>query len=169
MKYELAVKAFDGNKAKQGDIVTVRPHPWNWGLKEIKEYLIVIMDSDSTFTEIREKYDMYDRSKLYTDKSESAPYFSSPQFKIPLADLKANMPDLDIAKVENPETIYQPFKSAGQLVQKFDGKKANRMVRYRDVDTASSLADKDTELSLLKTVTIIEEKSSGKKVVLDGK
>jgi hypothetical protein len=56
MKFEMAVAVVDeadlasGHKRKkQGDIVAIRPHPWNWGRKEVDEYLIVIADLPYTY------------------------------------------------------------------------------------------------------------------------
>lgn len=56
MKYELALAIKDkedvfdkkGNlvhgRSKKGDIIAVRPYPFNWGTEAVKQFLIVIVD-----------------------------------------------------------------------------------------------------------------------------
>lgn len=45
--YEFALACSDepeAHRKKEGDIIAVRPYPWDWGKKEEKDHLIVILD-----------------------------------------------------------------------------------------------------------------------------
>lgn len=45
--HEILIAACDepeAHRKKEGDVICVRPHPWNWGRKEVDRYLIVIVD-----------------------------------------------------------------------------------------------------------------------------
>jgi len=184
-KFELLIAANDeadlatGHKRKkEGDIVAVRPHPWNWGRKEIDNYLVVIIESNMTIRELRTMCE----ESLLRKKSDGTiitrtafsileqdgganiddyEKYSKRACKIDLADLKAEVPDLDLDKVHDRNLKYQPFKSAKQLVHKFSD------IKEADVDTVSSMAGKDHEFSIdMQTKSLVYNKMLDRKEVL---
>ena len=56
------------------------------------------------------------------------------RYKIPLSVLG----NIDLAKVQNKTYIYQPFKKASQLVEKFDGKDGRYDLKVQDVDCVAT-------------------------------
>jgi len=153
MKYELAIAVADeqdtspndqypngAKRKKQGDIISVRPHPWNWGRKEIDQYLIVIINSDIDYEELR--------VELETNRTN--PEDIKNKYKIDFTELKKLLPELDMEKVEDKNKIYQPFKKATQLVEKFDGIGANHALGTQFVDCGD---DSEKEKDLPKTVS----------------
>jgi hypothetical protein len=120
--WELAVQPWDkedlpsGHKrAKAGDIVAVKPYPWNWGGAELRNYLIVIVEN-MTEEEMLEL-----ASPLYLDDNRGT--LESPgvvtgkrKFKLDIDKLKLNiLPTLDKTKLQDQGKTenYQPFKDAG--------------------------------------------------------
>lgn len=65
------------------------------------------------------------------------------RYRIPL-DILGN---IDLSKVRDKTKIYQPFKKASQLVQKFDGKEGRRLLSVDDVDCAATGIDKEQEIT----------------------
>lgn len=122
--WELAIQPWDkadlpsGHKrAKQGDIVAVKPYPWAWGKAELRNYLIVIVDN------MTEEEAMAIMSPLYeNDISDSMDkngmlipgvVTGKRKFKLDINKLKANiLPDLDKTKLKDQSKAvnYQPFK-----------------------------------------------------------
>ena len=100
--WELAIQPWDkadlasGHKrAKAGDIVAVKPYPWNWGTIELQNYLIIIVDNLT---------------------KEEALQIVERKFKIDIGKLKTNiLPTLDESKLADQSKTenYQPFKDAG--------------------------------------------------------
>ena len=107
--WELAIQPWDkanlasGHKrAKAGDIVAVKPYPWNWGTIELQNYLIIIVDNLT-----KEEALQLEASGVVTGKRK---------FKIDIRKLKTNiLPTLDESKLvdQNKMENYQPFKDAG--------------------------------------------------------
>ncbi|MFW9874245.1 MAG: hypothetical protein ACFFG0_14160 [Candidatus Thorarchaeota archaeon] len=113
MKYELLIAVIDeddlgsGHKRKkQGDIVAIRPYPWSWGRCEIDEYLVIIAEIDNDITSMKKK--------LHKHKGKN---LEKHRYKIDMTSLKNNYcAELDMAKVENKNYIYQPFKKSSELI-----------------------------------------------------
>ena len=120
--WELAIQPWDkadlasGHKrAKQGDVVAVKPYPWAWGKVELSNYLILIVNN------MTEEEAMEMMQPLYQDDTPGT--IESPgvvtgkrKFKIDIAKLKTNiLPTLDIVKLEDQSKTenYQPFKDGG--------------------------------------------------------
>lgn len=176
-KYELLISVIDepdnksGHKRKkEGDIVSVRRHPFNWGSKDIADYLIVIVQSDLDFYEMQKLTiehfkDGFDW--LPNVDTVPGPYpeiLEKHRFKMPFDIIKAGwIPDLNISKIQNKSYRYQPFKSAAQLVQKFDGKNHNDYLTKQDVDTVSNVVGEDQEISIdmVEQVSLIWDKYKG--------
>ena len=142
-KWEFAIAIKDeadlasGHKRKkEGDIISVKPAPWNWGKKEVKEYLIVTMDG-LTEQEAHNKCKPYwdweqkgedppklipntityfdeDLQKEVTDttmvfdKEEMA--VAKRRYKIPLSKLTESNSLVDLSKIKDPKVEYQPFQ-----------------------------------------------------------
>lgn len=162
-KYEILIagknEAEDYRKNKF-DILAIRQYPWNWGAKEIKLGLVVIVESNKTFEEMRDyESDLWENKStevevLYKDIKGLShdDLFSTYQFKkkggysINYIILKTYLTDLNDSKMENMGMAYQPFKNNAQLIQKFDGKNGNRLIRNEDVDTVSVDVTESSEL-----------------------
>ncbi len=173
-KYEILIGGKDQTEAhryNKGDILAIRPHPWNWGAKEIKIGLVVIAESTKTMDEMKTYEDFifeHDISKAqikgneYRQKREAG---TDAGYKlkrkcinnIDLVELRKTITDLNDTKMEDKAVIYQPCKKASQLVQKFDGLNGSRLVEEKDVDTVSSVAAKEAEISInIDSVTLIK-------------
>ena len=120
--WELAIQPWDkadlasGHKrAKAGDIVAVKPYPWNWGTIELQNYLIIIVDNltEEEALQIAEPLYLGDNSGTL-----EAPgvVIGKRKFKIDIGKLKTNiLPTLDKSKLagQSKTENYQPFKDAG--------------------------------------------------------
>ncbi len=165
-KYELAVavtnEPANGVFVRQqaGDIVTIKPHPWNWGAVEIRNYLIVIVEINRSYSMLKGRvqggiYRDLISTALVTErdylngtdagraKSEFEMVFAN-RYKFAIAKIKQRLPDLNLAKVANKLLRYQPFKNKTQLLQKFDGLNRRRFLTENDVDCVSTSKPGDT-------------------------
>ncbi len=174
-KYELAICVVDElapHRKKEGDIVSIRSHSWNWGAKEIDEYLIVIIETARNFKYLNNlidqsvyrdlvtagnplvKQSVYENfTKLDEITGQRQRQFSEfevaykNRFQVSHARVKNKLTDLNLSKVRNKLIKYQPFKNRSQLIQKFDGLNNNRLITESDCDCASIHADNNTEFS----------------------
>lgn len=148
---------------KEGDISSIKPYPRNCGRKVIDEYLIVIVECNKAEIKTRlraplwanglvegvdfrdiEKEDgldpiVYPSQDYVWDIQANMPMkrpkeLAKRRYKIPLNILG----NIDMAKVQNKIYIYQPFKKASQLVQKFDGINSPYDLKIKDVDCTAS-------------------------------
>lgn len=158
-KYEFAVTIKDESerhRKKAGDISSVRPYPRNCGSKTIKQYLIVIVETSKTFEEMQNFTIRQFADPNVDSKEKEAIAFEEGQkpiakrrYKIPLDLLKNDfIADLDMVKVSDPEVRYQPFKSASQLVARFDGLEKRQYMEEKDVDTVSLSSAKYEEFCI---------------------
>lgn len=123
--WELAIQPNDkadlpsGHKrAKAGDIVAVKPYPWEWGKAELRNYLII------TVTNMTEEEAQSLMSPLWEgdnpgDMLEPGAITGKRKFKIDLDKLKKDiLPDLDKTKLSEQGKIedYQPFKDANVTI-----------------------------------------------------
>lgn len=139
--WELAIQPWDkadlasGHKrAKAGDIVAVKPYPWQWGKMELQNYLIVIVNN------MTEEEAMQIMEPLYKDDGKGT--LESPgvvtgkrKFKLDIKKLKDNiLPTLDETKLADQakETNYQPFKDAGITIS-IDTLEADLMQNKHDL------------------------------------
>ena len=159
-KYELiiAVKNESPSYRKQeGDLMAVKSYPCNWGRKEIGAGLIIIINSPRTLAQLEDMiYDMlYEygatiiNHKEYDDlvvkEQDKCKLYTKNRYSLSLIEIQKHITDLDMSKVRNKTYIYQPFKKASQLVQKFDGRNGNRSLSIGDVDSLSTVAGKEQE------------------------
>ena len=173
MKYEILIanERPEKHQFDEGDIVAIRPHPWNWGAKEIDQYFIVIVDTDLSLAEMQ-NFTVRNFFGVSTKEQESSVFetvgipISKRRYQIKLTDIKSRIiSDLDLAKVRDVSVKYQPFKAEAKLVQKFDGIKGNHLIDAKDVDCASLFVSKDAETAVnLLVENIIFDKQDGKLV-----
>ena len=147
--YEFAIAVGDesgSKRKKEGDVVAIAAHPHNWGLKEIDSLLIILVEHDETLGDLQELYltPLYEGELTQADivamiqaragtplADEPLPeMISKRKYSMPLADIKAEMIELDLDKVRDKNIIYQPCKSKNQLVSKLPISKS-------DVDTGN--------------------------------
>lgn len=105
MKWDLCIGTWgNGHKTEDGDIIAVRPSGWQWGKKELTQYLIVVVDGLSK----EEANNLV--SSQYEDGDKEKPIVNKRRFKIPLDIIgKGWVPDLDITAAKDKEIKYQPF------------------------------------------------------------
>lgn len=163
-----------GNHRKQeGDIISMKPYPRNCGLKVLDSALVIIVEcsksdrkalkqkltrplfenglvEDVDFRELATEdgldYVVYPKKQYVWDRQARMPIkrpkmIAKRRYKIPLNMLG----NIDLVKVRNPTYIYQPFKKASQLVEKFDGKGANEFLEEKDVDCVALGVSKEQE------------------------
>jgi len=165
MKYELCIAVADEidlhpvtKRKKQGEIICVRPYPWNWGRREIDEYFIVLVESAKTYEEIsivREGIWRHPENKKLISEAEAndlaetgevPDYVDKNRFKIDISMLTIEIAGFDQQKMENKNYIYQPMKSKSQLVAKFDGLNNNRYLDPAEADTSCLAASDEEEI-----------------------
>lgn len=170
-KYELAICVVDEPETlrkKEGDILAICAYPWNWGLKEIDQCLIVIVEfiTSMSIHELRRKFKgfLYTNGLeygfdfcelIYEDRGIDPKDYPDSEYDWDLRNDKPilkptivgkhkfNVPltglgSIDLTKVRNKNYKYQPFKKASQLVQKFDGKGKNKSLSLAEVDCGLS-------------------------------
>ena len=110
--FAIAAMSNDGKKRmKEGDVVAYKPHPWAWGKKEIKQFVIVTIDG-LTEEEARAKCE-----PAYGKVISAADAPGPPQreillkhaHQIPLAALKTLHPEIDLKKIRDTKVSYQPL------------------------------------------------------------
>jgi len=125
MDFEFAIAVKDeadlasGHKRKkQGDIIAVKPAPWNWGKKEVDQYLIVPV-TGLTKEEAHELCQpSYAGGVLQKDlptglEADPVAIVAKRRYSIPLAIIKTGWKtDMIIADVEDKKKVYQPLKDA---------------------------------------------------------
>lgn len=146
--HEILLKISGKGKAAEGDIIAVRPHGFNWGLNEIKHFLILLVFDNRTTDELSKlcKRPLYIDGREIEEINEAQEacfdmgiLFIEPEkavdfrFKIDIEDLKILNPELNLTKVRE-NTIYQPYKKASKLIEKFNGKKGNHKLTVANVN-----------------------------------
>jgi hypothetical protein len=106
-KYEIAVAVateddIPGHKRKdEGDIIAIVKSPHVWGKKEVDEFIIVPIELKDDIGTLKRKL------------QSPATNGGMREYKIDLATLKTKLAEVDLAKVRDKKTKYQPFlKSA---------------------------------------------------------
>ena len=120
-KYELLIACVDepeAHRKKEGDIVAVRPYPFNWGTKEVDQYFIVIIEADEDLSIMRATYERpLLEGGVIDDLNGSVPQLAKNQFSIPLNIIKKGwMPNLDLTQVRDKRKVYQPLKDANIIM-----------------------------------------------------
>lgn len=168
-------------RKKEGDIISVRPYPNHWGRKSIDEYFVVIVECavDSLILKQRLteplwengliwgidfrklEYDRHHVDQVQYPVSEYCWHIKNQRpikrpkmqakrrYRIPLDRFAI----LDKAKVQNKKYIYQPFKKASQLVQRFDGLEGRHYLEKKEVDCVAPGIGEEQEFVVLWTNT----------------
>jgi len=127
-KFEFAVKAFDSEdlasghkRSKKGDIIAYKPYPHTWGTMEQNDYIHIIVDG-ITEEEARQMCSPYYEGGVETFDIESQPaVVGKRKYAFDFDKLKNGWkPDLDMAKIENPNIKYQPFKDENIVINADD-------------------------------------------------
>jgi len=120
--FEFAVAVVDeddlasGHKRKkQGDLIAVKPAPWNWGRKEVDEYLIVPttgLTKEEAHSLCQPYYEGGVKQEDITEDSNPA-IVGKRRYSIPLSTIKDGWkPDMVTKDVEDKKKVYQPLKDA---------------------------------------------------------
>lgn len=121
-KYEFAIAVCDeseSHRKKEGDIIAVKPYPWEWGKKELNQYLIVVVDGL-----VKEEADKLCAPQFETGKdwwpSDELPQsniIAKRRFKIDLNILKSEFDsEMDLAMVMDKKVKYQPIKDKNTVI-----------------------------------------------------
>jgi hypothetical protein len=124
MKFEFAVKAFDSEdlasghkRSKKGDIIAYKPYPHTWGSCEQNDYIHIVVDG-LTEEETQQMCLPYYEGGVETFDIEKQPkVLGKRKYAFDFDKLKAGWkPDLDMAKIEDSNVKYQPFKDENIVI-----------------------------------------------------
>lgn len=112
MKVSIALATYDGEgtRHKAGDIIAVKPAGWQWGRKEVKEYLIaeVELPGISSLEEAEKlQLPLYENGTLDPEGNEVI--IGKRRFQLPLEEIEKTIP-LDREKLVDKGQEYQPLK-----------------------------------------------------------
>ena len=152
--YDLLIAVADepeAHRKKEGDIIAIRPHGWKWGLKEIDQYLVVVIEADEP--DVNFMRGLFERPLLEGDHVEGITFrhvfgedsisavdmqgnpifdpirLGKNKYRISLESL--GLGEDELKKVRDKSVIYQPFLKASHVVSKFETMQA------KDVDCIS--------------------------------
>jgi hypothetical protein len=114
-KWEFAIAVADepeAHRKKEGDIIAVKPYPWQWGTKEQDAYMIVIVDGltkDEAHNYCKPLYPNGETDENIIMEQNIKP-IAKRRHSIPLDVLKSKMPELNFSKIRNKTLVYQPMK-----------------------------------------------------------
>lgn len=115
-KWEIAITVCSEPEAyrkQEGDIIAFKPSPWNWGTKEVDQYLIVTIDGMTQDEVLALCFPMYAGGELNEEVIINNRMYpiGKRRYRLPLLILKDGwFPSLDIQKVRDKSLIYQPLK-----------------------------------------------------------
>ena len=118
--FEFAIACRDepeAHRKKEGDIIAVRPYPWEWGKKEEKNYLIVLMDGlvkeeaqKLTIPQWNLGLDWYPSDGVESEILGLVT-IAKRRFKLPFDIISDGWhKNLDIDKIRDRRSNYQPLK-----------------------------------------------------------
>jgi serine/threonine protein phosphatase PrpC len=115
-KWEIALAVCDEPenwRKKKGDVIAFKPAPWNWGKKELDQYLIVIVDGmtqDEVVQLCKPMYEGGETNEEIIIANRMKP-IGKRRYKLPLGILRAGwLPSLDLQKVADKNMVYQLLK-----------------------------------------------------------
>jgi len=118
-EFAIAVKDEEGKRKKQGDIIAVKPAPWDWGRKEVDEYLIVPvtgLTKEEAHNLCQPHYDGGVKQEDITVENIPA-IVGKRRYNIPLDTIKTGWcADMITVDVEDKTKIYQPLKDAKVVI-----------------------------------------------------
>jgi len=151
----LATKNKEGKRAKEGDVICVRPAGWQWGVKERKQFLIVEVDvpeidnvPDSRMLEAP----LFENTDLdwWPGEDEDDTILEKRRFKIDLDELKTKIKaekgkDIDKDKIQDDEVDYQPIENDTLADVLFDKKNNKKLDDFNKVMKKDGLKQKDSD------------------------
>ena len=102
----------ESHRKKEGDIIAVKPSPWQWGKKELDQYLIVTIDGLTKEEADKLCIPKFETGEDWWPSGElSQPNIvAKRRFKISFDILKANFDNsIDLVKVRDKQIKYQPL------------------------------------------------------------
>jgi hypothetical protein len=116
-KWEIAIAVCnepESYRKQEGDIIAFKPSPWNWGNKEVDQYLIVTVDGMTQDEMVNLCKPMYEGGE--TDEAVAIENNIKPtakrRYRLPLGLLKNGwLPTLDTQKVRDKKLTYQPLQN----------------------------------------------------------
>lgn len=153
MKISIALKLNDGGdgslKATEGDIVAVCPSGWQWGTKEIEQYLIIELNLGTYVTALSHAKKFMSRNwnnaKFSPDTDADGSIISTAihkcRFNISFDDLDIVAQSLGITidwkRVRDIEDNYQPFEGytvpTSALLNLVKDKRLGRKIQLSDI------------------------------------
>ncbi len=130
----LANNATEAHRKKEGDIVVVKKGDWEWGRKELQQYLVVLVDVEEPFTEEEIKNFrtplLEDGSLLVEHAEENAQRngraghavkrLAKNRYRIGFADIQRLLDQqsitIDWTRVRDEEDRYQPLLDRGIIL-----------------------------------------------------
>lgn len=230
--YETLIMGRDrslSHQVNEGDIISIRPYPFNWGAKEIAMGVVVLFEHEAIgHDELEQLYvdtiheggktgrevdteqqaatdargawiDAYIEANASQEIKDIVAYSKENQdplpssawivldsylsenvypaadkagktiplrptllqkrtYRIKISELEKKASSYDRIKQQDKTKIYQPFKQASQVVEKFDGKDGNCLVTEDQVDTGEE-AETETILTRIEFEAAIEQKT----------
>lgn len=142
--FEFAIAVCDepeSHRKQEGDIIAVKASPWKWGKKELKQYLIIVVDGlekeeadKLCIPQFKSGEDWWPSYELFQPE-----IVAKRRFKVELNILKSNFdPNMDLLKVKNKTEEYQPIKDK------------NIIITTNSIETTSLIYDKYSKISYIK-------------------
>lgn len=128
--WELAIakRDEDGARKKLGDVIAVKPYPWEWGRMELKHYLILVVDGISQEEAEKMIWPLYqypDGMILTDGWIDYGMILGKRRFNIDTAKIQtmAGKRPVEWRLCFDPESTYQPFDH-GEMIFDFKSDKA---------------------------------------------
>ena len=123
-KYEFAIAVCDEaetHRKKEGDIIAVKPSPWQWGKKELDQYLIITIDGLTKEEADKLCIPQFETGEDWwpSDELPQPKIIAKRRFKISLDTLKSGFhPMIELGKIRDKNIKYQPFKDKNVIISK---------------------------------------------------
>jgi hypothetical protein len=118
MKWELLIEIKDKPElvgimypqhSKKGDIIAVKPYPWEWGEIEKRNYLVVVVDGIEADEAKKLQKPLFDKED-FDPALEKPIMMAKRKFNIDFNKLKS-METIDEEQLLDPNVVYQPLKN----------------------------------------------------------
>jgi len=115
-KWEVAIAVCDepeAHRKKEGDIIAFKPAPWDWGKKELDQYLIVTIDgmSKHEVAQLCQPLVENGETDIEVIDKKGLKILKKRRYNFPLDILKNGwVSGLSLQKVRNKNLVYQPVK-----------------------------------------------------------
>lgn len=114
--FEFAIAVCDepeAHRKKEGDIIAVKSTPWNWGTKELDQYLIITLDglTKEEAHKLCVPHFITGEDWYPSDDLPQPKIIAKRRFKIPLSIIQAGwLPSMDLERARDKTDTYQPLK-----------------------------------------------------------